>query len=117
MKHILLIAALALSATSFGQGRPTQMPKSTRSFVTPFALYTVGDTAKAYRLGIYLIADDNSGVAQFNYGLFDSHNRPMKGSEGFYLCKGNCYVNVYDANDSDSAYRILVDSVIHQQLK
>lgn len=115
MKHILTIAALALSAASFGQTKPTQLPKSNRAFAAPFALYTVVDTAKIYHLGIYAIVDDNSGTAAFKYGLFDSHNKVQK--EGFYLCSGNCYVNVYDANDSDSAFQILVDSVIHQPVK
>ena len=120
MRKLFLSAAILLSLTSFGQGRPqqiTQLPKSNRAFATPFALYTVGDTTKAYRIGIYAIIDDNSGIAQFNYGLFDSHNRPMNGSEGFYRCVGNCYNEVYDANDSNSAFTILVDSAIHQPLK
>jgi hypothetical protein len=119
MKKIITVVLVALSVTSFAQGKHKQIPDANKSFVTPFQFYAI-DTAKAYKLGIYATVDNNvdapSGVLIIKYGLFGANDMPLKGGEGFYQCAGACYT-AYDGNDNNSAFMILTDSVIHKALK
>jgi len=112
----LTIALLLIAATSFGQGRPSQMPSANRSFVTPFEYYAL-DTTKAYKVGIFAVIDNVSTPAMsvFTYGLFTANGKLLEGSKKNFVCKGSCY-ELWDANDNNSPFQILSDSVLHKAI-
>lgn len=110
------IALLLIAATSFGQGRPSQMPNANRSFVVPFEYYTL-DTTRVYKLGLFASIDNMAtpGIAVFQYALFTANGKLLEGSKKNFVCKGSCY-ELWDANDNNSPFQILSDSVLHKAI-